>query len=217
MGKIRILLADNHALFREGLRAILDRQSDMTVVGEAEDGVEATKMASELTPDIVLMDINMPIRDGVEASRLIAAQNPQVGIVILTMYGETKHVIEALKAGARGYILKSVRAKELIEVIRAVHQGRAVLEPGVTNILLKEFRRLADDSQEAPPVGLSKREAEILRLVAQGKSNKDIAELFSLSEQTIKNRLSAVYHRLKVANRAEAVTYAIQQSLISLE
>jgi DNA-binding NarL/FixJ family response regulator len=174
-------------------------------------------MASELIPDIVLMDISMPIRDGVEASRLIAAQNPQVGVIILTMYGETKHVIEALKAGARGYILKSVRAKELIEAIRAVHQGRAVLEPGVTNILLKEFRRLADDSQEAPPVGLSKREAEILRLVAQGKSNKDIADLLSLSEQTIKNRLSAVYHKLKVANRAEAVTYAIQQGLISLE
>jgi len=217
MGKIRILLADNHALFREGLRAILDRQSDMTVVGEAEDGVEATKMASELTPDIVLMDINMPIRDGVEASRLIAAQNPQVGIVILTMYGETKHVIEALKAGARGYILKSIRAKELIEVIQAVHQGRAVLEPGVTNILLKEFRRLAGDSQEATPAGLARREAEILRLVAQGKSNKDIADLLSLSEQTIKNRLSAVYHKLKVANRAEAVTYATQQGLISLE
>ncbi len=108
-------------------------------------------MTSELIPDIVLMDISMPIRDGVEASRLIAAQNPQVGVIILTMYGETKHVIKALKAGARCYILKSVRAKELIEAIRAVHQGRAVLEPGVTNILLKEFRRLADDSQEAPP------------------------------------------------------------------
>ena len=193
MGKIRILLADNHALFREGLRAILDRQSDMTVVGEAEDGVEATKKASELTPDIVLMDISMPIRDGVEASRLIAAQNPQVGIVILTMYGETKHVIEALKAGARGYILKSVRAKELIEVIRAVHQGRAVLEPGVTNILLKEFRRLADDSQEAPPVGLNKRETEILCLVAQGKSNKDIADLLSLSPSRLSKTVSQLF------------------------
>ena len=217
MKTIRVLLADDHAMFREGLRATLDRQSDMTVVGEAEDGVEAAKKASELAPDIVLMDINMPIRDGVEASRLIAAQNPQVGIIILTMYGETKHVIEALKAGARGYVLKSVRAKELIEVIRAVHQGRAVLEPGVTNILLKEFRRLADDSQGGPPVGLNKQEAKILCLVAQGKSNKDIADLLSLSEQTIKNRLSAVYHKLKVANRAEAVTYAIQQGLISLE
>ena len=217
METIRVLLADDHAIFREGLRVTLDRQSDITVVGQAKDGVEATKMAQELAPDIVIMDINMPVRDGIEASRLITTQNPRIGIIILTLNGETEHVFEILKAGVRGYVFKSTRAKELIEVIRAVHQGRAVLEPGVTNILLKEFRRLADDSQEAPPVGLARREAEILRLVAQGKSNKDIADLLSLSEQTIKNRLSAVYHKLKVANRAEAVTYAIQQGLISLE
>lgn len=217
METIRILLADNHALFREGLRAILEKQSDMTVVGEAEDGVEATEKASELAPDIVLMDINILVRDGVEASRLIVAQNPQVGIIILTMYGENKHVIEALKAGARSYILKSVRARELLEVIRAVYQGRAVLEPGVTNILLEEFRRLANDSQEGSPVGLSKQEVKTLCLVAQGKSNREIADLLSLAEQTIKNRLSVIYHKLKVANRAEAAIYAIQQGLISLE
>jgi len=217
METIRILLADDHAIFREGLRATLDRQSDMTVVGEAKDGVEATKMASELAPDIVLMDINMPIRDGVEASRLIAAQNPQAGIIILTMNGGTNHAIEALKAGARGYVLKSTRAKELTEAIRVVHRGGAVLGPSVTNTLLKEFRHLAEDSQGAPPVGLSNREAEILYFVAQGKSNKDIADLLSLSDQTIKNRLSGVYRKLKVANRAEAVTYAIQQDLISLQ
>lgn len=217
METIRVLLADDHSVFREGLRVILDRQSDMTVVGEAEDGIEATKKASELAPDIVLMDINMPVGDGVEASRLIAAQNPQLGIIILTTYGETTHVIEALEAGARGCVLKSVRPEELIEIIRVVHQGGTVLGPGVANTLLEVFHRLADDSQGGPPVSLSKREAEILCLVAQGKSNKDIADLLSLSDQTIKNRLSAIYLKLKVANRAEAVTYAIQQGLISLQ
>lgn len=217
MGKIRILLADNHAMFREGLRAILDRLSDMTVVGEAQDGLEATKKASELAPDIILMDINMPVRGGVEATRLIVAQNPQVGIIILTMYSENKHVFEAIRAGARGYILKSARAKELIETIRTVHRGEASLDPAVTNILLEEFRHLADDSQEGNPVGPSKREAKILCLVAQGKSNKEIADLLSLSEQTIKNRLSAIYLKLKVTNRTEAVTCAIRQGLISLE
>jgi len=217
MGKIRILLADNHAMFREGLRAILDKQSDMMVVGEAEDGVEATKKASELAPDIILMDINMPVRGGVEATRLIVAQNPQVGIIILTMYEENEHVLEAIKAGARGYILKSARATELIETIRTVYRGGAVLDPAVTNTLLEQLRHLANDSQEENPIDLSKREAKILHLVAQGRSNREIADLLSLSEQTIKNRLSVIYLKLKVNNRTEAVTCAIRQGLVSLE
>ena len=214
--KIRVLLADNHAMFREGLRAILDRQSDITVVSEAEDGLEATSKAGDLAPDIVLMDISMPIRDGVEAARIIAEQNPRVGIIILTMNGGNKQVMEALKAGARAYIIKSARAEDLIEAIRTVHRGGAVLDPGTTNTLLREFRHLADDSRRPPRIALSDRDSQILYLVAQGKSNKQIADVLSLSDQTIKNRLSAIYRRLKVANRAEAVTYAIQQDLISL-
>lgn len=216
METIRILLADHHVLFREGVRTIVDRQSDMIVVGEAEDGLEATKKASELAPDIVLMDINMPGLDGVTATRFILAQNPQVGIIVLTMQGENKHVLEAIKAGARGYILKSAQAGDLIEAIHTVHRGGSVLNAGVMNTLLEEFLRLADE-QGGNLVGLSRREAEILHLVAQGKSNKEIADLLSLSEQTIKNRLSTLYLRLKVANRTEAVTYAVQQGLISLE
>lgn len=216
METIRILLADHHVLFREGVRTIVDRQSDMIVVGEAEDGLEATKKASELAPDIVLMDINMPGLDGVTATRFILAQNPQVGIIVLTLHGENKHVFDAIKAGARGYILKSAQAGDLIEAIHTVHRGGSVLNAGVMNTLLEEFLRLADE-QGGNLVGLSRREAEILRLVAQGKTNKEIADLLSLSEQTIKNRLSTLYLRLKVANRTEAVTYAVQQGLISLE
>jgi len=215
MRKIKVLLADDHAMFREGLRAILDRQGDITVVSEAEDGLEATNKAGELTPDIVLMDINMPIRDGIEATRLITAKNPQVGIILLTMHDENNHILEAVKAGARGYIVKSARARELIEAIRTVYQGGACLDPGTANTLLKEFRRLAENSQRAPPIGLNHRETEILHFVAQGKSNKDIAALLFLSDQTIKNRLSAIYRKLKVTNRADAVTYAVQQGLIS--
>jgi len=139
-----------------------------------------------------------------------------VGIILLTMNGGTKHILEALKAGARGYIVKSARADELIEAIRTVYRGGAVLDPGTANTLLKEFRHLAGDSQRALPIGLSDREIEILHFVAQGKSNKEIADVLSLSDQTITNRLSAIYRKLKVANRAEAVTYAIQQGLISL-
>jgi len=148
MGEIRVLLADDHAPFREGLRAILDGQSDMTVVGEAKDGVEATEKASELAPDIILMDINMPLRNGLEATCLIAAQNPQMPVIILTMFVEDEHVLEAVKAGARGYILKSTPGQELVEAIRTVHQGGSVLDPGAMKTLLKEFRRLADDPKE---------------------------------------------------------------------
>jgi len=150
MRKIKVLLADNNVMFREGLRAILDRQSDITIVSEAEDGLEATNKAAELAPDIVLMDINMPIRDGIEASRLITAKNPQVRVILLTMHDENKHILETIKAGARGYIVKSARAEELIEAIRTVYRGGVVLDPGTMNTLLKEYRRLADDSRRAP-------------------------------------------------------------------
>ena len=130
MGEIRVLLADDHAPFREGLRAILDGQSDMMVVGEAGDGVEATEKASELAPDIILMDINMPLRNGLEATCLMAAQNPQMPVIILTMFVEDEHVLEAVKAGARGYILKSTSGQELVEAIRTVHQGDLSLTLG---------------------------------------------------------------------------------------
>jgi len=215
METIRVLLADDHAIFREGLRVTLDRQSDITVVGQAKDGVEATKMAQELAPDIVIMDINMPVRDGIEASRLITTQNPRIGIIILTLNGETEHVFEILKAGVRGYVRKSTRAKGVIEAIRTVYRGGAVLAPDVTSTFLQVFRHLAGDSQKAPATCLDNRETEILYFVAQGKSNKDIADLLCLSDQTIKNRLSGIYRKLKVTNRAEAVSYAIQQGLIS--
>jgi DNA-binding NarL/FixJ family response regulator len=148
MGEIRVLLADDHAPFREGLRAILDRQSDMMVVGEAKDGVEATEKACELAPDIVLMDVNMPLRNGLEATCLIAAQNPQMPVIILTMYVEDEHVLGAINAGARGYILKSTPGQELVEAIRTVHQGGSVLDPGAMKTVLQEFRRLADDPKE---------------------------------------------------------------------
>lgn len=216
MNKIRVLLADDHAMFREGLRAILDRQSDMAVVSEAEDGLEATNKADELAPDVVLMDIHLPVRDGIEATRLIAAQNPEVGIIILTMNGENTRVLEALRAGARGYVIKSARAQEVIEAIRTVHRGGAVLAPEVTITLLTAFRHLTEDSQRAPPIGLSDRETEILYFVAQGKSNKEIADVLSLSDHVIRHCLSAIYRKLKVTNRVEAITYAVQQGLISL-
>ncbi len=217
MEAIRVLLADDHAIFREGLCAILDRQKDIVVVGEARDGVEAVKKVAEVTPDIVLMDINMPVMDGVRASRLITAQDQRVGIIILTMYREDEYVFEAIKAGARGYVVKDARAREVLKAIRAVHRGEALIDPAVATKLLEEFRRLAEGRSRKELFDLNEQETEILRLVAQGASNKEIAAALFLSEQTIKNKLSIVFQKLHVNNRAEAVTFAIREGLISMD
>ena len=217
MEAIRVLLADDHTIFREGLRAILDRQKDIVIVGEAKNGAEAVKKTAEVAPDIVLMDIKMPVMDGVKASRLITAQDQRVGVIILTMYREDKYAFEAIKAGARGYVVKDARAKELLKTIRAVHRGEALIDPGMATKLLEEFRRLAEGRSGKDFLDLSEREIEILRLVAQGATNKEIADVLYLSEQTIKNNLSVIFQKLHVNNRAEAVVSAIREGLISLD
>ena len=214
---IRVLLADDHAIFRDGLRAILDRQKDIVVVGEAGDGVEAVKKAAELAPDIVLMDINMPVMDGVRASRLITAQDQRVGIIILTMYREDEYVFEAIKAGARGYVVKDARAREVLKAIRAVHRGEALIDPATATKLLEEFRRLAEGQSRKELFDLNEQEIEILRLVAQGASNKEIAAALFLSEQTIKNKLSIIFQKLHVNNRAETAASAIREGLTSTD
>ncbi|MCK4451532.1 MAG: response regulator transcription factor [Anaerolineae bacterium] len=217
MEAIRVLLADDHAIFREGLCAILDRQKDIVVVGEARDGVEAVKKTAEVAPDIVLMDINMPVMDGVRASRLITAQDQRVGIIILTMYREDEYVFEAIKAGAQGYVVKDARAREVLKAIRAVHRGEALIDPATATKLLEEFRRLAEGQSRKELFDLNEQEIEILRLVAQGASNKEIAAALFLSEQTIKNKLSIVFQKFHVNNRAEAVAFAIREGLISMD
>ena len=214
MEKIKVLLADDHTMFREGLRQILERQADMTVVGEAGDGREAAEKVESLAPNIVLVDISMPVLDGVKATRLIIECLPGVGVIILSMYGDDEYVFEAIKAGARGYLLKGDSSKNLIEAIRAVHRDEAMLGPGIAGRVLAEFRRLTRDSSKDRFVDLSKREVRILRLVAEGASNKEIGDRLSLSEQTIKNYLSTIYQKLHVSSRTEAAIKAIREGLI---
>jgi NarL family two-component system response regulator LiaR len=214
MERIRVLLADDHTMFREGVRAILNRQRDIVVVGEAKDGVEAVERTAAVGPDIVLMDINMPVMDGISASRLISAQDQRVGIIILTMYREDEHVFEAIKAGARGYVIKDARAKELLKAIRAVHRGEALVDPAMAAKLLGEFRRLAEERSRKDFLDLNEREIEVLRLVAQGATNREIADKLCLSEQTIKNNLTVIFQKLHVNNRAEAAVCAIREGLI---
>jgi len=202
-------------MFREGLQAIINDESDMAVVGEARDGFEVLERVDELNPDVVLMDISMPRLDGVKATRYISEQHPQIRIIILTMYDQDKYIFESIKAGARGYILKDAPAQQLIETIRAVYRGEALIDPSVTLKLLRQFRQLAEGQQGRDLPLLNQRELEILRLVAQGATNRAIAEKLFLSENTIKHRVSEILQKLRVKNRAEAVVYAMKEGLIA--
>jgi DNA-binding NarL/FixJ family response regulator len=217
MSKIRVLLVDDHALFREGLRFLLEDQDEeeIEVVGEAEDGLEAVRQATKLKPNVVLMDINMPVLDGVEATRLILKNDKSMGIIILTMYPQDEYVVEALKAGAKAYILKDTRSKELLQVIKAVHKGQAVIDPQMTTRLLDELRQISIEQEQPPaPQTLTERERRILTLLAGGASNKDIAVDLNLSERTIKNYLSIIFQKLQVNNRTEAAIRAMRDGLV---
>ncbi len=215
MDKIKVLLVDDHSLFREGIRSLLEDQEDIEIVGEAEDGLEAIKLVTALKPTVILMDINMPVVDGVEATRTILKNEESVGIIILTMYPQDEYVFEALKAGAKAYLLKDTRSRKLLEVIRAVHKGQAVIDADMTTRLLNEFRRLADKGESTPKLQpLTDQERRILTLVAVGASNKDIAADLNLSERTIKNYLSVIFQKLQVNNRTEAAIRAVRDGLV---
>ncbi|MCL4297087.1 MAG: response regulator transcription factor [Anaerolineae bacterium] len=215
MSKVSVLLADDHSLFREGIRSLLEDQDDIEIVGEAEDGLEAIRLAAKLKPTVILMDINMPVVDGVEATRTILKDDEAVGIIILTMYPQDAYVFEALKAGAKAYLLKDTRSKRLLEVIRTVHRGQAVIDTEMTTRLLNEFRRLADKEENIPKLQpLTDQERRILTLVAGGASNKDIAADLNLSERTIKNYLSVIFQKLQVNNRTEAAIRAVRDGLV---
>jgi len=216
MTKIKILIADDHALFREGLRALLEDQNDIVVVGEAADGLQVEKMAQSLEPDVVLMDINMPVIDGVEATRTILQQNDSIGIIVLTMHRQDEYIFDALRAGAKAYLLKDTRSKRLLEVIRTVSQGQSVIEPDMASRLLTEFRRMGQAEEKPQPTyqKLTGQERHILAYVAEGSSNKEIAEAMSLAERTVKNYLTIIFQKLQVNNRTEAAIRAVKDGLV---
>lgn len=213
--KIRVLVADDHSLFRQGLRQLLEMEPDIEVVGEAKDGLDVQVKTRECSPDIILMDINMPVTDGVVATKRILSENPNIGIIILTMYRQDQHVFEAIRAGARGYLLKDALAEDVVKAIRTVKHGESLIDPEMATKLLKEFRRLADRVEpEAGLSDLTPREIEILRLVAAGLSNKEIGARLFLAEKTVKNYLTLIFQKLQIADRVQAAVFAIQQGLI---
>lgn len=208
----RILLVDDHRMFRQGLRELIERKTAFAVVGEASTGREALAQVAELRPDIVLLDIQMPDLDGVAVARELAVTHPEVKLIMLTMYRQDQHVIDAIKAGVRAYLLKDADAEELIEVIGRVERGEAALDPSITARVFEEIRRqnTAPDLVEQ----LTPREREIVRLLAEGSDNRTIAAQLHLSEKTVGNRMSEIFQKLGVTNRTQAALVAIQRGLI---
>jgi len=209
--KIRVLLADDQRLMRDGLRTLLELEDDLEVVGEAENGRAALELAASLRPDVVLMDVRMPVMDGVEATRQLAANLPECRVIILTTFDDESIIFEGLRAGALGYLLKDVSGEELASAIREVNRGGALIQPSVARKVLAEFSRLPaapSSAQILPGDGLSERETEILKLVARGLSNKEIALRLSLTEGTVKNYVSAILQKLGVQDRTQAALKA---------
>jgi two-component system, NarL family, response regulator NreC len=216
MSQIRIALADDHAVMRTGLRLVLERQSDFTVIGEASDGREAVALVQKDAPDVLVMDIGMPNLNGIEAARQVAAAAPKVSVVILSMHSDEAYVLRALKAGARGYLLKESAESDLIAAIRAVHAGKAFFSPAVSRMLVEDYvRQLQDREIEDSYELLTTREREILQLIAEGKSNKDIAAVLNLSLYTIETHRGNLMEKLGLHTVPELILYAVRKGVIS--
>ncbi|MHC1783185.1 MAG: response regulator [Anaerolineaceae bacterium] len=212
---LRILIADDHELVREGLRSFLKSQPGFVIIGEAEDGAEAVSLARSLFPDVILMDLVMPVMDGITATRQIMKENPSARILVLTSFAEDDKVFPAVKAGALGYLLKDSSPSDLLDAIRQVSMGESALHPSIARKVLKELNRSSTPLSETDQ--LTPREIDVLRLVAEGLSNQDIATQLSLSEWTIRTHLRSIMAKLNLVNRTQAALYALREGLADLE
>jgi two-component system NarL family response regulator len=220
MEKIKVLIADDHRVVREGLSAILKTKDNIEVVGEAQDGQEAVEKTRALEPDVVLMDVSMPRMGGVEATRIIKRELPHIGIIALTMYEEQQYIFDLVRAGATGYLLKDTDSAQIVSAIRAVYRGESLIHPSVASKILAEFSLLAQGKGKKRPWvehDLTDREITVLRLVADGKTNKEIANSLDLSEKTVKNHVRNIFHKLQVYDRTQAAILAIRKGIIDLE
>jgi two-component system response regulator DegU len=231
---IRLLLADDHQLFREGIKRILNMENDLEVVGECGDGIQVIEMCNTLNPDIVLMDINMPVQNGVAATEKLKEIFPEIKVVILSIHDDESYVFETLRKGASGYLLKDMEAESLINAIRSVVAGYAYIHPKVTGKLINQLRRMtyldeagiAGGNASTKEAGvkyvhtenspLTRREAEVLRLMAEGKSNKSIGEYLFISEKTVKNHVSSILQKMEVDDRTQAVIISIKNGWVTL-
>src|SRR5579883_2164307 len=216
MNPIRILLADDHTVVRKGLRLLLESQPGFTVVADAADGREAVALAAQHSPDVVVMDVAMPGLNGIEAARQIVAKSPETAIVFLSMHSDEGYVLKALKAGARGYLLKDSADHDLINAVRAVTDGKAFFSPAISKMLVEDYvRQMRERAVEDSFDLLTTREREVLQLLAEGKNNKEVASLLNLSLYTVETHRSNIFQKLDLHSGAELILYAIRKGVIS--
>jgi DNA-binding NarL/FixJ family response regulator len=214
--EIKIIIADDHALVREGLIKILAFEPDIKVVGEAEDGNKAVKLARSLDVDVILMDINMPNTNGITATKIIKSEKPHIGVIALTIHDQDEYLFEMIRCGVSGYVLKDVRPDDLMHTIRCVAAGQSFIPPSLTNKVFQELNRISQKEKQHYNYGLTDRELEVLQEVAQGLSNKDIAAKLFISQKTVKNHLSNIFQKLEVSDRTQAALFAIKNNIVKV-
>jgi NarL family two-component system response regulator LiaR len=218
MDKIRILLADDHVVVRQGTRELLEREEDIEVVAEAGDGEEAVRLTNSQRPDVAIMDISMPKLNGIEATRQIKAIQPATAVLVLTAYDDDQYIFALLEAGAAGYLLKNVRAEELVDAVRAVHAGESVLHPTVARKVINRFARPKEERETDSAVErLTERELEVLKLAAKGMTNREIAQELVISVRTVQVHLTNIFGKIGVGSRTEAVLYGLREGWLALE
>ncbi|MCG0274918.1 MAG: response regulator transcription factor [Thermosediminibacteraceae bacterium] len=213
MSKISVVLADDHALMRKGLKKILEMESDIEVVGEASNGLEAIEEVRTKEPDVVLMDINMPKLNGVEATRVLKKEKSKAKVIILTIYDDREYLLELLKIGIAGYILKDIEPQALVEAVRAVSRGETYIQPTLTRALVAEYKRLSQPLARASRP-LTAREKEVMAYIAEGMSNIEISEKLGISEKTVKNHVSSILRKLNLMDRTQVAVYALKNNLV---
>ena len=211
--KIKVMIVDDHGIVRQGLRTYLDLLEDITIIAEAENGLDALEKVKQFNPEIVLMDLVMPEMDGIEATQKIRSSNPDVKVIVLTSFTEDEQVFSAIKAGAVGYLLKDISPPDLAKAIQAVHSGETHLHPEITKKLMNQFVSPKSDI-EITPEDLTPREMEVLQLIAQGLSNKELANKLTISEKTVKTHLSSIFSKLHLSDRTQAAIYALKHNLV---
>ena len=216
--EVNVLIVDDHALIREGLSQLFALEEHIHVVGEAANGFEAIEKVQQLSPDVVLLDIHLPVVDGIAVTRQITHRFPNVAVIILTVHRQNQQIVDAMRNGARGYLLKNSSAREVAEAIRVVHQGGTVVSPVLTEAIVDELRRQPEQGTNGPSLAqLSEKELEIVRYLASGLSNKEIADRLSYSEKTVKNYLSIIFQKLHLRDRTQVAIFALRQGLLPEE
>jgi len=216
MSEIRVLLVDDHGVVRKGLRFVLDQEPGFAVAGEAADGREAVRLARELQPDVVVMDIAMPLLNGIDATAQIVKQRPSTGVLILSMHNDEAYLLRALECGARGFLLKDTAEEDLVRAVRVVAQGKPFFSPAIAQALLEDYmRNLQQRNQQDTFSLLTDREKEVLQLIAEGRSNKDVASLLDLSVYTVETHRTRIMQKLNLHNTAELVLYAVRKKIIA--